>query len=79
MHSRQAKDAAASKRSIFSKNHDYNNYKGFLSVAVNTCVPIFRGLGARCGRKLRTDTHTQCKTTTVTIIIKIIRSAKAHT
>ena len=27
-------------------------------VAVNTYVPIFRGLDTRGGRKLRTDTHT---------------------
>ena len=51
--------AVASERSIFSKNHDYNSYilKVF-RVAVNTYVPIFRGLDARGGRKLRTDTHT---------------------
>ena len=58
MHSRQANDAVASERSIFSKNHG-------------------RGLDARGGRKLRTDTHTR-GTTTVTIIIKIIRSAEAQ-
>ena len=29
-----------------AKNHDYNTY-----------VPIFRGLDARGGRKLRTDTR----------------------
>ena len=45
----------ASERSIFSENHDY---KSFFRVAVNTYVPIFRGLDARGGRKLRTDTHT---------------------
>ena len=44
---------------------------------VNTYVPIFRSLDARGGRKLLTDTHTG-GTTTVTIIIKIIRSAEAH-
>ena len=33
-------------------------YKSFFRVAVNTYVPIFRGLDARGGRKLRTDTHT---------------------
>ena len=51
-------------------------------VAVNTYVPIFRGLGARGGRKLRTDTHTHTHTrgtTTITIIIKIIHIAEAHT
>ena len=63
--------AVASERSIFSKNHDYNNYiKEFFSVAENTYVPIFRGLDARGGRKLRTERHTR-RTTTVTIIIKI--------
>ena len=63
--------AIASERSIFRKNHDYNsyNYKRAFRVAVNTYVslPIFRGLDARGGRKLRTDT---CGTTTVTIIMK---------
>ena len=54
-HPRQANDAVASERSIFSKNHDY---KSFPHVAVNTYVPIFWGLDARGGRKLRTDTHT---------------------
>ena len=29
----------------------------FFHVAMNTYVPIFRGLDARGGRKLRTDTH----------------------
>ena len=52
-------------------------YKIVFCVTVNTYVPIFRGLDARGGRKLRTDTHT-CSTTTVTIIIRIIRSAEAH-
>ena len=42
MHSRQANDAVASERSIFSKNHG-------------------RGLDARGGRKLRTDTHTHTR------------------
>ena len=46
--------AVASEQSIFSKNH---YYKRVFRVAVNTCVPIFRGLDARGGRKLRTDTH----------------------
>ena len=48
-------------RSIFSENHDY---KRFFRVAVNTYVPIFRGLDARGGRKLRTDTHTHTHTNT---------------
>ena len=55
-HLRQANDAVASEPSIFSKNHDY---KSFSRVAVNTYVPIFRGLDARSGRKLRTHTHTR--------------------
>ena len=47
----------ASERSIFSKNHYYKNfYKGVFHVAVNTYVPIFWGLYARGGGKLRTDT-----------------------
>ena len=53
-HRRQANDAVASERSIFSENH---YYKRFFRVAVNTYVPIFRGLDARGGRKLRTDTR----------------------
>ena len=32
-------------------------YKRVFRVTVNTYVPIFRGLDARGGRKLRTDTH----------------------
>ena len=48
--------AVASERSIFSKNHDNNTQKSF-SCRANTYVPIFRGLDARGGRKLRTDTH----------------------
>ena len=48
-HSRQANDAVASERSIFSENHDY---KSFFRVVVNLYVPIFRGLDARGGRKL---------------------------
>ena len=72
--------AVASKRSIFNKNHDYNSYiyiKRVFRVAVNTYVPIFQGLDARDGRKLRTDTHTR-GTATVTMTIKIIRSAEAQ-
>ena len=70
-HSRQANYAVASELSIFSENHEY---KSFSRVAVNTYVPIFRGLDARGGRKLRTDTHTHIhthththRTTTVTL------------
>ena len=46
-HPGQSNDAAvASEPSIFSENH---NYKRFFRVAVNTYVPIFRGLDARGG------------------------------
>ena len=40
---------------------------------MNTYVPIFRGLDARGGRKLRTDTHTHTDGTTTmnTTLIKI--------
>ena len=48
-HLRQANDAVASERSIFSENH---NYRRFFRVAVNTYVPIFWGLDVRGGRKL---------------------------
>ena len=48
-HPRQANDAVASETSIFSEHHDY---KHFFRVAVNTYVPILRGLDARGGRKL---------------------------
>ena len=75
MYSRQANDAVASEQSIFSENHDY---KSFFRVAVNTYVPIFRGLDARGGRKLRTDTHTHTHThsqthgtTTVTLAARM--------
>ena len=66
-----------------AKNHDYDIiiiYKIVFCFAVNTrmYLHIFRGLDAYGGRKLRTDTHTR-GTTTVTIIIKVIRSAEAHT
>ena len=60
---RQSNDAVASEPSIFSEHH---NYKRFFRVAVNTYVPIFRGLDARGGRKLRTDTHTYTHTHTHT-------------
>ena len=71
--------AVASERSIFFKNHDWNsyNYRVF-RVAVNN-APIFRGVGARGGRKLYTNRHIHTRgTATVTIIIKIIRSAAAN-
>ena len=54
-HSRQANDTVVSELNIFSENHVY---KSIFRVAVNMYVPIFRGLDARDGRKLRTDTHT---------------------
>ena len=68
--------ALVSERSIFSKNHDCNSYIEF---SVNTYAPIFRGVDARGGRKLYTNRHTHTRgTATVTIIIKIIRSASAQ-
>ena len=36
-------------------------------VVVNTYVPIFRGLDAHGGRKLRTDTHTHGTTTVISL------------
>ena len=68
--------AVTSEQNIFCKNHGYI-YKRVFRVAVNTYVPIFRDVDACGGRKLRTDTHT-CGTTTVMMIIKIIRSTEAH-
>ena len=53
-HSRQENDAVASEQSIFSENQDYK----FFRIVVNPYVPIFRGLDARGGRKLRTDRQT---------------------
>ena len=35
------------------------DYKKVFRVAVNTYIPIFRGLDERGGRKLRTGTHTR--------------------
>ena len=72
-HPRQANDAVASEPSIFSENHDY---KSFFCAAVSTYVPIFRGLDARGGRKLRTDTHTH-GTTTVTLAARM-RAARVN-
>ena len=54
-HSRQANDNIVSEQSILAK---ITIIKVFFHVAVNTYIPIFRGLDARGGRKLRTDTHT---------------------
>ena len=45
----------ACERSIFSQTHDYIINKIVFRVVVNTYLPIFRGLDARGGRKLRTD------------------------
>ena len=42
----QTNDAVASESSTFSENH---NYKCFFRVALNTYVPIFRGLDVRGG------------------------------
>ena len=72
-HPRQANDAVASERTIFSENH---YYKRIFPVAANTYVPIFRGLDARGGRKLQTDTHTHTHThtrgtTTVTLAARM--------
>ena len=71
--------AVASERSIFNKNHDYNNYIKEFSCRgehVHTYIS-----GSRCTWWQKTAnryTYTH-GTTTVMIIIKIIRSAEAHT
>ena len=52
MASRQANDTVASERCIFSKKIIIIIYNRVLRVAVNTYVPIFRGLDARGSRKL---------------------------
>ena len=44
-HPRQSSDAVAPEPSIFSENH----YISFSRIAVNTLVPICRGLDARGG------------------------------
>ena len=51
---------------VFSAKITIIIYKRVFRVAVNTYVPIFRGLDARGGRKLRTDTHTRAHTHTHT-------------
>ena len=67
-HPKQANDAVASEPSILAKIAIIN----FFRVAVNTYVPIFRGLDAHGGRKLRTDTHTHTHgTTTVTLVVRM--------
>ena len=50
MHSRQENEAVASERSIFSENHDYKSFFPCRNEHV-------RGIDARGGRKLRTDTQ----------------------
>ena len=55
-HPKQANDTVVSEPSIFSKNHDYKSV--FSCRGEYVYVPIFRGLDARGGRKLRTDIHT---------------------
>ena len=64
-HRRQANDVVASEPSIFSENHDYNR------VAVNTNVPIFRGLDARDGRKLQhtRDNYNERNTNKIGVVI----------
>ena len=75
---KQMMPAVASERSIFSKNHDYNTYIKSFSCRdehVRTYIS-----GYRCTRWQKTTnrhTHT-CGTATVTITIKIIRSAEAQ-
>ena len=72
---RQANEGVASLPSIFSENHDY---KKKICLVVNKYVPIFRGLDAHGGSKLRTDTHNHTHihththgTTTVTIAVRM--------
>ena len=77
VHSRKANDAVASEQSIFSQNHDY--ILKFFRVTVNTYVPIFRGLDAHGGRKLRTDIHSHTRDNYSNDNIKIICSAEAQT
>ena len=54
--------AVASEQSVFSRNHGYNSYIKVFCAAVNTYVPIFRGLDARGGRKT-TNRHTHTRGT----------------
>ena len=69
---------------FFLQQHPYFLFiffnKSFFRVAVNMYVPIFRGLDARGGRKLRTDTHIHTHTyihthihgtTTVTLVARM--------
>ena len=54
-HLRQAHDAVATERSIFSRKYDY---KSFFRAAVNTYVPIFRGLSRYAWWQKTTNRHT---------------------
>ena len=75
---KQMTPAAASERSIFSENHDYNTYiKSFPCPGEHVRTYIS---GYRCTRWLKTtNRHTHTRgTATVTITIKIIRSAEAQ-
>ena len=69
----------ASERSIFSKNYDCNSYIEFPCRGEHVHTYIS---GCRCTRWQKTiyeQTHTHTRgTATVTIIIKIIRSAAAQ-
>ena len=73
--------AVAFERSIFSKNHDWNNYNyRVFRVAVNN-APIFRGVDARGGRKLYTNRHTHTHThthTRTTATVTIINNNKDY-
>ena len=57
-HPGQSNDAVASEPRIFSENH---NYKRFFRVAVNTYVPIFRGLDAYNYEQTHTRTRTRTR------------------
>ena len=59
-HPRQANDAVASERSIFSKNH---GYKSFFCIAVNPLVPIYFGIYMRVvAENYEQNTHTHTHT-----------------
>ena len=75
---KQMTPAVASERSIFSKNHDYNTYiKSFPCRGEHVRTYIS---GYRCtGWQKTTNRHTHTRgTATVTMTIKIIRSAEAQ-
>ena len=70
--------AVASERSIFSKNHDYNNYiKSFPCRGEHVRTYISESRCRRWQKTTNRHTHTR-GTATVTITIKIIRSAEAQ-